>query len=76
MTAKEMFEELGMELYSNNYLLFEFANDERKTYAYFDNENKSVETTYYLSDFETKEKLNLFKKAIKKFEQELGWLDD
>lgn len=36
MTAQEMFEEVGMELYSQACLLFEFANDERKSYAYFD----------------------------------------
>lgn len=73
--AKEMFENIGMELHSPTYLLFEF-NDERNTYVYFDPKDKSVESTYYIQDFNSKDELKIFKKAIDKFLNELGWLDE
>lgn len=75
MNAKEMFEEVGMKLFSSTCLLFIFDDGVRKSYAYFDKENKFVETTYYVDEFELKEKFELFKKAIDKYMQELGWIE-
>lgn len=75
MTAQEMLEEVGMKLFSSTYLLFDFDDGVRESYVYFDTEKKYVETTYYVDEFESKEKFELFKKAIDRYTAELGWIE-
>lgn len=73
MNAKEILESIGMEVYKPNHLLFEFT-DGRDTYVFFNEIRKEVETCYKIHEFHSKEEFKLFKKAIDKYTEELGWL--
>lgn len=73
MEAKEILESIGMKVCKPNHLLFEFT-DGRESYVFFNKIRKEVETCYKIHEFKSKEEFELFKKAIDKYTEELGWL--